>query len=403
MLRGEIHFDHRARQITLEVPADLDGRLRLLRAAAFLSTFDRFTIAPMLVTIAADLDVSLAEIAIAASVYYLLYGLMQPVWGMMSDRIGRVKVIRLTLVATLLPGLLSAFAPNLAALVVGRALAGGLFAAVIPAALVYIGDTVPISARQKALANQLATSAVATALATMTAGIAAYLDLWRLAFATPVFASAVLGILLARRLPEPEREDVDNGALARLALVIRRPWAILVVLLALVEGGVILGFLTYLAPALESQGYSSAASGLVVGLYGIATLAWTQLLKKVSDHAGTHVLLIMGGALLAAGYAAGALGQNLFGISLAAVFVGGGFAFMHSTLQTWATEVVPEARATVISLFAAALFTGSGLATSAAAPLAQDGLFGLLFAIAALIALPLSLIAGFSRRRYSRK
>ncbi len=39
----------------------------------------------------------------------------------------------------------------------------------------------------------------------------------------------------------------------------------------------------------------------------------------------------------------------------AAVFVGGGFAFMHSTLQTWATEVVAEARATVTSLFAAAI------------------------------------------------
>jgi len=33
---------------------------------------------------------------------------------------------------------------------------------------------------------------------------------------------------------------------------------------------------------------------------------------------------------------------------------------MHSTLQTWATEGVPEARATVISLFAAALFACCG-------------------------------------------
>ncbi|MGI8858902.1 MAG: MFS transporter [Rubrobacteraceae bacterium] len=387
----------------MEVPADLGGRLRLLRAAAFLSTFDRFTIAPMLVTIAADLDVSLSEVAVAASVYFLLYGLMQPVWGALSDRIGRVNVIRLTLVAALLPGLLSALAPNLAALVVGRALAGGLFAAVIPASLVYIGDTVPISTRQKALADQLATSAVATALATVTAGIAAYLDLWRLAFAAPVLASATLGLLLIRRLPEPEHDDGDAGILARLGTVFRKPWALLVVLLALVEGGVILGFLTYLAPALEDRGFSSAASGLVVGLYGIATLAWTRLLKRLTDRVGAYVLLVVGGALLAAGYAAGAVEQNLVGISLAAVFVGGGFAFMHSTLQTWATEVTPEARATVISLFAAALFTGSGLATSAAAPLAERGSFGLLFAIAALIALPLGLIGGLARRRYGRK
>ena len=50
---------------------------------------------------------------------------MQPVWGMLSDRLGRVGVMRLALMAVLVPGLLSAFAPNLAVLVVARAFAGG--------------------------------------------------------------------------------------------------------------------------------------------------------------------------------------------------------------------------------------------------------------------------------------
>ena len=381
---------------------ELKGRLRLLRAAAFLSTFDRFAAAPMLVTIAASLGASLEEVAWAASLYYLLYGAMQPVWGTLSDRFGRVRVIRVALVGVLVPGLVSAFAPNLATLVVGRALAGGLFAAIIPASLVYIGDTVPINARQRALADQLATSAIATALATVSAGIAAYLGLWRVAFAAPVVASAALGIFLLSRLPEPERE-AGAGPIARLGIAARRPWAGLVVTLALIEGGVILGFLTYLAPALESVGYSAAVSGLVVGLYGVATLGWTRLVKGVSERFGKHVLLLAGGTLLALGYAAGALAQNIVGISVAACLVGGGFAFMHSTLQTWATEVVPEARATVISFFAAALFVGSGIATTAAAPLAETGSYRTLFAIAAFVAVPLALLAGFARLRYDAR
>jgi predicted MFS family arabinose efflux permease len=380
----------------------LRGPLRLLRAAAFLSAFDRFTIAPMLVTIAADLRVSLAEVAAAASLYFLLYGLMQPVWGMLSDRLGRVRVMRLALLGVVVPGFLSALAPNLATLVVGRALAGGLFAAVIPAALVYIGDAVPISSRQKALADQLAASALATAVATAAAGLAAHLGLWRLAFAAPVIASGVLGLTLARRLPEPEREAAGTGPLVQVGLVVRRPWALLVVLLALVEGGVILGFLTYLAPSLEAEGYSAAVAGLAVGLYGLATLGWTRVLKRASDGLGRHALILIGGALLASGYAAGALDLRLAGAALAAVLVAGGFAFMHSTLQTWATEVVPEARATVISFFAGALFAGSGVATAAAAPLAEAGSFGPLFAIAALTAIPLGLVGGLARLRYDR-
>lgn len=382
---------------------DLKGPLRLLRASAFLSNFDRFAVAPMLVTIAVDLEVSLAEVVAVASVYYLLYGLMQPVWGMLSDRLGRVQVMRLTLLAVVVPGLLSALAPSLPVLVVGRALAGGLFAAVIPAALVYIGDTVPNSFRQKALADQLAAGAVAAALATLVAGLAAYLGFWRLVFAAPALAAGVLGLLIARQLPEPEREGGGANPLAQLGLVVRRPWAVLVVLLAFVEGGVILGFLTYLAPSLEAEGYSAAVSGLVVGLYGLATLVWTQLVKTAASRFGRYALILIGGALLTLGYAAGSLDLHLPGTALAAIFVGGGFAFMHSTLQAWATEVVPEARASVISFFAAALFTGSAVATAAAAPLAEARSFGLLFAVAALIAVPLGLLGGFARLRYDRK
>ena len=99
--------------------------LLLLQFAALFSSFDRFVIAPMLVTIAAALGASLADVAATASLYYLLYGLMQPVWGMLSDRLGRVRVMRLTLLGATGAGVLLAFASNLTVLIAARALAGG--------------------------------------------------------------------------------------------------------------------------------------------------------------------------------------------------------------------------------------------------------------------------------------
>ncbi len=378
------------------------GGLPLLQLAAFFSSFDRFAVAPMLVTIAASLGASLSEVAATASLYYLLYGVMQPVWGMLSDRVGRVCVMRLTLFGATLAGVISALAPNLGVLVATRALVGGLFAAVIPAALVYVGDTVGMDSRQKALADLMAASAVGTALATALGGLAAYLDAWRLAFAVPALAGGVLALLL-RRLPEPEGFALEEreGPLVQIGRVLARPWAVAVVVIAAVEGAVILGFLTFLAPSLESDGFSPAVAGLAVGLYGLAVLGWTRAVKLVSDRLGPAALILIGGGLLALGYASGALGQSLASVGIAAVLVGGGFAFMHSTLQTWATEVVPQARATVISLFAAALFVGSGVATTVAAPLAEAGSFGLLFATAAVVAVPLGLFAALARWRYA--
>ena len=378
------------------------GGLGLLQFAAFFSSFDRFVIAPMLVTIAAALGASLAEVAATASFYYLLYGGMQPVWGMLSDRLGRVRVMRLTLFGTTVAGVTSALAPNLVVLIVARALAGGLFAAVIPASLVYVGDTVGMDSRQKALADLMAASAVGTALATVLGGLAAYLGAWRLAFAAPALAGGVLALLL-RRLPEPEGFALEEreGPLVQVRRVLGRPWAVAVIVIAAVEGAVILGFLTFLAPSLENDGFSPAVAGLAVGLYGVAVLGWTRAVKLVSNSLGAAAIILIGGGMLALGYASSAVGHSLVGVGIAAVLVGGGFAFMHSTLQTWATEVVPEARATVISLFAAALFAGSGLATAAAAPLADEGRFGLLFATAALVAVPLGLFAALARRRYA--
>jgi predicted MFS family arabinose efflux permease len=386
----------------VRAPRESRSGLRLLQLAAFFSSVDRFAVAPMLVTIAASLEASLSEVAATASLYYLFYGLMQPVWGMLSDRLGRVRVIRLTLLGAAVAGILSAAAPTLAVLIATRALAGGLFSAVIPASLVYVGDTVGMDSRQKALADLMAASAVGTALATVLGGLAAYLDAWRLAFAAPALAGVVL-VLLLTRLPEPKgfAAAYREGPLVQLGRVLRRPWAVVVVGIALVEGALILGGLTFLAPSLESSGFSPAVAGLAVGLYGLAVLGWTRAVKLLANRLGASALILVGGGMLALGYAAGAMEQSLASVSAAAVFVGGGFAFMHSTLQTWATEVVAEARATVISLFAAALFVGSGVAAMAAAPLAESGSFELLFALAALVAVPLGLFAALARRRYA--
>jgi len=89
----------------------------------------------------------------------------------------------------------------------------------------------------------------------------------------------------------------------------------------------------------------------VVGLYWLAVLGWTRAVKLVANRLGTSVLILVGAGMLVLGYASGAVGQSLASVGAAAILVRRDFAFMHSTLQTWATEVVPESRATMISLF----------------------------------------------------
>ena len=129
--------------------------MRLLQLPTVTSTCDRFAIAPLLVVISLDLGVSLAAVATVASVYFLAYGLMQPVWGMISDRIGRVRVMRIALLGAALSGVGSVLAPDLDVLGITRVVAGRRFAALIPSTLVYVGDIWPVATRQQPVSEIL--------------------------------------------------------------------------------------------------------------------------------------------------------------------------------------------------------------------------------------------------------
>src|SRR5262249_40213563 len=153
-------------------------------------------------------------------------------------------------------------------------------------------------------------------------------------------------------------------------------------------------------PAVEAAGWSAQVAGLAAAVYGISNLSSTQVVKRMIGVHSPRALMTFGGAAIAAGYAVVSASPSLAGAAAAAALAGFGFAFLHSTLQAWATEVVPEARATTISFFAAALFVGSSVATAIFSPLASGDHYALLFGVGAATALPLGALAGLARARY---
>src|SRR5258708_12116443 len=119
--------------------------IRLLSAGPLVPLIDRFAVAPMPIPIAVDFHAPVGAVAIAATAYYLAYGLAQPFWGFASDRTGRIKVIRISLAATAAACTLSAIAPNLDFLIGARIIAGVSVCAVLPTPLVYVGAVIPFN------------------------------------------------------------------------------------------------------------------------------------------------------------------------------------------------------------------------------------------------------------------
>ena len=355
----------------------------------------------MLLVIAAELDASLASVVQAAGAYFLAYGLLQPVWGLVSDRIGLVRTMRLTLCVAGLASLAGAAAWSPLVLGITRGVAGGFFGAAYPASLIYLGDTVPVDRRQRDIARLMVGVALGTGLASVGAGLMAQLWSWRATFVITGVTGLVLAVVL-RRLAEPSTTRTHRTVLAPLLAVARSRAAVLVLGLAFVEGAVLLGVLTLLPPAVEAAGASTAVAGAVTAVYGVAVLLASVLVGRLSRRLHPSWLIGIGGGAALAGCAVLAVSRAPAVALGVTVLLGLAWTAMHSSLQTWATEVLPEARATVVSLFAGSLFIGSALAAVAVAGLADAGEYRVIFTLAGVAAVPLGLTAVWARARWRR-
>lgn len=374
----------------------------LLRATTAVSTFDRYVMPPMLVAIAADLGVPLSSVVLAVSAYFLAYGLCQPLWGFVSDRLGRVVTMRATLLLAGVLTMASSASPDVLVLACLRGAAGGFFGAAYPSTLVYVGDTVPTGTRQRAITGLMVGVAVGTGLAAASGGVVAEYLTWRVAFVV----TGTLALLLSwqlRRLPEPAGSGERPGALASLAVVARTPAALAVLAFALVEGAVLLGALTLLPTAVEAGGASASVAGLVTGAYGLAVLVGSQVVGRLSVTWSPVRLVALGGSaavvasVLPAVSVAPAVGL------LVAALLGLAWSSMHSTLQTWATQVVVTARATMVSFFAGALFVGNAVGAAVVSPWADAGDFAIVYLGYAVVAAPLVVGVAVTRARWRER
>ena len=385
-------------------PAGASGRLppiRLLQLTAFVSTIDRFAMPPMLLAIAADLDASLTSVVQAAGAYFLAYGLLQPVWGLVSDTFGLVRTMRLTLLCAGLAAVACSFAMSPLLLGIARGTAGGFFGAAYPASLIYLGDTVPPDRRQEGITRLMVGVAIGTGSASLLGGLIAQVWTWRAMFV----ATGLLALVLAwalRRLPQPEEIRTHRNAAAPFLQVLRSPTAVFVLGLAFLEGAVLLGVLTLLPAAVEAAGATAALAGAVTAVYGISVFVFAGVVGRLSRRQHPARLIALGSVSALAACAVLTVSRSPAVALVVTLLLGLAWTAMHSSLQTWATEVLPAARAALVSLFAGSLFIGSALAAVAVADLADAGQYRTIFLLASLAAIPLGVLATWGRARWRR-
>jgi predicted MFS family arabinose efflux permease len=157
---------------------------------------------------------------------------------------------------------------------------------------------------------------------------------------------------------------------AQMAAVLRRRWALTVVLVVALEGGAFWGAFTFVGADLHQRfGLGFAAVGLAVAAFGAGGFAYVLAAPMLVRLLGERGLCLCGGAGLGAAFAAMALAPTAE-IEFAAIVLSGvSFYMLHNTLQTHGTQMSPEARGAGLALFAFCLFVGQAIGVPIAAPI----------------------------------
>ena len=336
----------------------------LLAAAGFLSSAGARVSDPLLHILATDFETTVPIVAIVITAFTLPYGLNQLVLGPVGDRFGKLRVILGALLAYSIATASCALAGDLGTLTVLRAFAGASSAGLIPVSMAYIGDSVPYAQRQVTLSRFLTGVMIAQMLAGPIGGLFGDSIGWRGVFLVLAAGALIVAGLLATRisgLPDQrsDRQMFNPGLYMRL-LYGRVPRVVLIA--ALLDGAIMAGSFPFIAPFLhDGFGLSYQRVGLVLACFGLGALIYTQMARRIVPRLGEARMVLLGGLLMTGGLLMGMLSNAALVFVAVELMLGLGFFMLHAVLQARATEMLPDARATAVSSFAAVLFLGQSV------------------------------------------
>ena len=367
--------------------------LPLLTALAFLVQVDVRMMTPLLPTIAHSLGTSVTAMGLAMMLYMLPYGLCQFFYGPLGDRLGAIRVVRGAAIGFGVGTLLTGQAHHIAVLDAVRFLTGVFAAAVVPLTFAYIGATVPYAERQGTLGRFAAVTSLAQSLSAAIGGTVAHFVSWRVLYVGVGCLSLVPAVLLFHTDTRQAPPGATGGGL-HYGLVLRRRAARILYGIVGFEGVFLWGGFTYLgAVAVARFGLNELEVGLLLACYGVATLVGGVSLVRIRAWLPERYLAALGGGLKGGAYLLMSASGSLVLFAVAIVMLGFGYIALHTTLQTRATELAPEARGTAVALFAFFLFMGGAIGSAIFGPLVDYGWHRLFLMICGLSLLGLGGLA----------
>lgn len=379
-----------------------EALLRVLALATFAIFFQAFMVAPLIPRFANVFGMPLETMGLIVPAYLIPYGLATLVYGPLSDRLGRGRIIFASLLAFIVLTGLSAAAWSALALIALRLLTGLGASGVVPITLALIGDLFAYQERGRPLGWLFGAMAGGMAFGSTLGVMLEPIVTWRGLFLGVAALGTLVFVLLTpyRRIlagsptrPRVAYREVFAGYRRLLGPGRGRRTYSYVLLNSIFHSGVYTWLGLYF---IRRYGLGELGIGLALLGYGVPGFLFGPLIGRAVDRWGRGRLLPVGLAL--GGAAAAALAPNLPLVAAAALVttLSLGYDTTQPLLAGIVTDLSPN-KGQAMGLNVFTLFTGFGVGS-----LIFSGLLGLGLAVALALFGTAELLAALSATRLFR-
>ena len=358
------------------VPREANGRtgedqrerlLRVLSAATFLIFFQAYMVAPLIPRLSAVFGVSGQTIGLIVPAYMIPYGVSTLLYGLLSDRLGRRRIMLASLLAFVGLTALTATAQSASQIILWRLMTGLGASGVVPLALALLGTLFPYEQRGRPLGWLFGAMAGGMAFGSTFGALLEPLSGWRGIFlGVSLLSAGVLGLFLPSQRLLGDVPQATTGTLRDLLAAYgsllgpgrgRRTYAY-VLLNSVFHSGVFTWLGLYFS---RRYGLGEVGIGLALLGYGVPGFLLGPTIGRAADRWGRRWLVPAG-----LGIAAIAAGVLMFDVSLvvaavAVTLLSVGYDMTQPLLAGIVTALGGTRGGQAMGLNVFMLFTGFGL------------------------------------------
>lgn len=337
--------------------------LILLGSIAFLVQGDNYAAAPLIVSIAKDLNLSIPSAALSVSAYMIPFGIFTIFFGPLADRFGKAKILNIASFCTAIFSVLCALSFNLLSLCILRGANGAFAAAVLPVAISLIGDSFEDSKRQNALGAIIGMAFFGGAVSPGIGGLVSYYGSWRLLYLIYGIAEIIVALIMIKSL------ERNPGVITSLNFIdvyknsFSNKNLMKVVSILFFLGFSVFGSFMFSGKYIQDRlDFNILLVGALLSLFGLSTALTGRKAGSLRNKFGNN-LLLYAGILGGISWGTMVLWKNPILFSLSLIGFGFSFILLQSTIIQTAQQLMPNQRGTVMSLASFNMFIGGGIGT----------------------------------------